>query len=80
MTQYFFDLRSAEIFSQDRDGVELPDAVAAHDMALDALVDAARAAVMEGAVDQRIAVEVRNAIGAVLEVGATFYSKIFIKQ
>ncbi|MBR0842914.1 hypothetical protein JQ607_22155 [Bradyrhizobium liaoningense] len=80
MAQYFFDLRSADFFSRDEEGVELPDAEAAHDMALGALVDAAREAVMEGSIDQRFAVEVRNGTGRVLEVAAVFSSKIFRQQ
>jgi hypothetical protein len=80
MTHYFFDLRSAENFSRDEDGMDLPDAEAAHTMALGALIDVARDAVMEGSIDQKIAVEVRNGIGAVLEVGGVFYSMIFRKQ
>lgn len=80
MTHYFFDLRSANTFSHDRDGIELPDAIAAHDMALDALVDAARDAVLEGAANQSYAVEVRNGDGPVLEVSAVFSSKIFRRQ
>ena len=80
LAQYFFDLRSASTFSRDTDGIELPDAVAAHDMALGALVDVARDAVMEGALDQHFAVEVRNGTGPVLEVTAVFNSKIFRKQ
>lgn len=59
---------SPAIFSKDHDGVELPDAEAAHDMALDALVDAARDAVTEGTIDQRFAVEVRNGTGPVLMI------------
>lgn len=80
MTHYFFDLRSAHNFSRDADGVELPDAEAAHDMALDALTDAARDAVMEGSTDQQIAVEVRNGTGPVLEVKGVFSSRIFRTQ
>jgi len=80
VSQYFFDLRSGDTFSKDKDGIELPDAEAAHDMALDALVDAARDAVTEGTIDQRFAVEVRNGTGPVLEVDAVFYSKIRRKQ
>jgi hypothetical protein len=45
-----------------------------------ALVDVARDAVMEGTIDQRFAVEVRNGNGPVLEVGAVFYSTIRRKQ
>jgi hypothetical protein len=80
VAQYYFDLRSGGTFSRDSDGVELPDAEAAHDMALGALVDAAREAVMEGAIDQRFAVEVRSGTGPILEVGAVFYSVIRSKQ
>jgi len=78
--QYFFDLRSAYIFSRDEEGVELPDAEAAHDMALDVLLDGARCAVMEGSMDQRFAIEVRNGTEPVLEVGAVFHFKIFRQQ
>jgi hypothetical protein len=80
MANYFFDLRSAETFSRDEEGMELPDAEAAHDMALGALVDAARDAVIEGSLDQRFTVEVRNGTGPVLEVAAVFSSKLFRKQ
>ena len=80
MAQYFFDLRSGEIFSSDEDGIELADAGEAHAMALSALVDAARDAVMEGTIDQHFSVEVRNGTGPVVEVGAVFHSKIFRKQ
>jgi hypothetical protein len=80
MAQYFFDLRSAHSFSQDPDGVELPDSEAAHDMALDTLVDAARKAVVEGSADQKFGVEVRNGIGPVLELTAVFNSRIFRTQ
>jgi hypothetical protein len=80
MTQFFFDLRSADTFSQDEEGIELPDAAAAHRMALAALSDAAREAVIEGSTDQLLAVEVRDGIGPVLEVTAFFSSTIIRKQ
>lgn len=80
MSLYFFDFRSSGTFSQDTDGVELPDAEAAHDVALHALLDAARDAVVEGSMAQRFAVEVRNGIGPVLEVAAVFSSRFFRKQ
>lgn len=60
MSVYFFDLKSAGIFSRDEDGMELPDVEAAHEMAFGALMDAARIAVIEGSTNQRYAVEVRN--------------------
>jgi hypothetical protein len=80
MSLYFFDLKSAGVFSRDEEGIEMPNAEAAHDMAFGALVDAARDAVMEGALDQHYAVEVRDGIGPVLEVSAVFSSRIFRKQ
>jgi hypothetical protein len=80
MAQFFFDFRSADNFSPDEEGLELPDAEAAHEIALGALVDAAREAVVEGSTDQSLAVEVRNGTGPVLEVSAVFSSKIFRKQ
>jgi hypothetical protein len=80
MTQFFFDLRSVDTFSQDEEGIELPDAAAAHRMALGALCDAAHDAVIEGSTDQLLAVEVRDEIGPVLEVTAFFSSRIFRKQ
>lgn len=80
MALYFFDFRSAETFSPDDEGVELPDTEAAHGMALGALVDAARDGVMEGSTGQHFAVEVRNGVGPVLEVTAVFNSRIFRTQ
>ncbi|MBR0777866.1 hypothetical protein JQ625_23780 [Bradyrhizobium diazoefficiens] len=80
MTHFFFDLRSAHNFSRDRDGMELPDDEAAHDIALGALTDAAREAVTEGATGQQFAVEVRNGVGPILEVSAVFSSRIFRRQ
>jgi hypothetical protein len=58
----------------------LPDAEAAHEMALEALIDIARDAVMEGSADQRFAVEVRDAIGPMLEVVGNFASRILRRQ
>ena len=76
MSLYFFDLRSAGSFSRDDVGMELPDAEAAHDMAFDALVALARDGITEGTMGQRYTIEVRNGIGAVLEVTGVFDSKI----
>lgn len=70
MSQYFFDLKSSGSFARDEEGIELPDTEAAHDMALGALIDAARDAVMEGSMNQRFVVEVRDGTGPILEVGA----------
>jgi hypothetical protein len=67
-------------FFARRRRLELPDAASAHRMALGALSDAARDAVIEGSTDQLFAVEVRDEIGPVLEVTAFFSSRIFRKQ
>jgi hypothetical protein len=80
MTQYFFDFRSNGIVSIDEEGVELPDAEAAHDQAVGALTDAARDAVLAGATAQRFDVQVRDGVGPVLEVTGVFGSKIFRKH
>ncbi|MCP3397144.1 MULTISPECIES: DUF6894 family protein [unclassified Bradyrhizobium] len=80
MERYFFDFKSVHAGSRDPEGMDLPDAEAAHEVALDALMDAARAAVIEGCLDQRFAVEVRNGVGPVLEVTAVFNSRIFRRQ
>jgi hypothetical protein len=80
MSHYFFDLKSAGVVSQDEEGMELPDAEAAHDVALDALVTAARDAVVEGSQGQTFRVDVRNGTGPVLELTATFNSKFFRTQ
>lgn len=76
----FFDLRSSDAFSHDEEGVQLPDTEAAHEEALNGLLTAAREAVLEGAMNQHFAVEVRDGTGPVLEVAASFHSKIFRTQ
>jgi hypothetical protein len=80
MARYYFDFRSMHAGSRDNEGMDLPDAEAAHEVALDALVDAAREAVIEGSLNQHFAVEVRTGIGPVLEVTAVFNSRIFMKH
>lgn len=80
MAMYFFDFRAANGLSFDEEGLELQDVEAAHDMAVGALTDAARDAVLEGAPDQQFGVQVRDEIGPVLEVTAIFKSTILRKQ
>jgi hypothetical protein len=77
---YFFDFRSADAFSLDEEGMQLPDTEAAHEMALGAISDAARDGVAEATLDQCFAVEVRNGTGKVLEITAVFNSRIFWTQ
>ena len=80
MVLYFFDLRSSDAFSHDEEGIQLPDTEAAHEEALNGLLTAAREAVLEGAMNQRFAVEVRDGSGPILEVAASFHSKILRTQ
>lgn len=80
MAQYFFDLRSFDAVSHDEEGIELPNAEAAHGAALHALLSTAGEAVIEGSLHQRFAVEVRDWAGPVLEIVADFHSKIFRTQ
>ena len=77
MAQYYFDLRSNNAVSHDEEGIELLDAEAAHGAALHALLTTAREAVLEGSLNQRFAVEVRDWAGPVLEIVADFHSRIF---
>ena len=80
MTLYFFDFRLGDLTAIDDEGLELPDVEAAHDQAVSALVEAARDAISEGAIDQRFSIEVRDQIGPLVEVTAVFGSKILRTQ
>lgn len=80
MARYFFDFRSAGSSSIDEEGVDLLDAGAAHEMAMGALSDAIREIAVEGASDQKFAIEVRDEYGPVLRVSAALESKIYRKQ
>lgn len=80
MTVYFFDFKLGDLISIDDEGLELPNVEAAHDQAVSALVDAARDAISEGAIDQQLAIEVRDEIGLILEVTAVFGSKVLRTQ
>ena len=80
MARYFFDFRSDEALSADDEGLELLDADAAHQQAVGALVEGIRDIVLEGAKDQRFAVEVRDDLGRVLQISAVLESEFFRKQ
>jgi hypothetical protein len=80
MVKYFFDFRSDDALSRDDEGAELRDVEAAHGEALDALVDGIRDIVVQGSTGQHFAVEVRDELGAVLEVAAVLQSKILRTQ
>ena len=80
MTTYYFDLRSNGTLSFDEEGTELPDANAAHEQAVETLAEVCRTGTLEGGPEQRFGVQVRDEIGAVLEVSAIFSSKIIRKQ
>jgi hypothetical protein len=70
MTRYFFDFRSDGAISTDDEGVDLSDADEAHEQAVGALAEGIRDVVLEGAKDQRFAVEVRDELGVVLRISA----------
>jgi hypothetical protein len=80
MQRYFFDFRSDEAFSTDDEGVDLSDADAAHEQAAGALADGIRDIILEGAKNQRFAIEVRDELGLVLQISAVLESKFFRKQ
>jgi len=80
VTTYFFDFAANGTTSIDEEDVELPDVETVHDQALQALTEAARGAVVEGAMGPRFSVHLRGEAGPVLEVTAVFVSKIFRKQ
>ena len=80
MARYFFDFRSDEGLSADDEGLELLDADAAHQQAVGALVEGIRDAILEGAKDQRFAVEVRDDLGRVLQISAVLASEFFRRQ
>ena len=80
MVRFFFDFRVAEFVSRDDEGTELSDVEAAHMEALAALADALCDVVMEGQAGQRLAIEVRDEFGPVLEVAALLSSRILRRQ
>ena len=80
MTRFFFDFRTDQDLMRDEDGTELPHVEQAHDEALGALVDAICDIVTEGQSGQQFAVEVRDELGPVLEITATFGSRILRRQ
>ncbi len=80
MATYFFDFRARTAFAVDEEGEDLTDLSAAHAKALSMLAGALEGMVSEGAVDQKLAVEVRDEFGPVLNVGAVLNSTILRKQ
>ena len=80
MTTYFFDFGGNGILSPDENGEELPDSAAAHQAAVEILLGALGEGLLEGKVDQHFAVEVRDALGPVLQVSAVVASNISRKQ
>jgi hypothetical protein len=80
MTYYFLDFKSDDSFFADEEGRELPDVEAAHHEALGVLANVIIDVVIEGAMDQHFAVQVRDDLGPVLELTAIYGSKISRKQ
>jgi hypothetical protein len=77
MARYFFDFRSDGPLSADDEGLELLDADVAHQQAVGALVEGIRDIILEGAKDQRFAVEVRDDLGRVLQISGGPGVRIF---
>ena len=80
MTVYFFDFQAGEFQSLDDEGMELFDADAAHDQALEAFADAIREVILQGQSHQQMTISVRDEIGAVLEISGVIASRILRKQ
>jgi hypothetical protein len=75
MPRYYFDVRNDQAISLDEEGLELLDVEAVQGEAARALADMARDAANErarNALAQRMAIEVRDDAGPVLQVSFTF--------
>ena len=71
--RYYFDMREGERLALDDEGLELPSLAAAEQEAALSLADMAKDTVRgERNVGQRLAIEVRNDAGPVLELKFTF--------
>ncbi|MDA9481366.1 hypothetical protein XI07_04905 [Bradyrhizobium sp. CCBAU 11445] len=75
MKKYYFDIRHSSRFIHDDEGVELPNIEAARQEATTALSEIARECV-RGRSRHRMAVEVRDDHGHVLEASVTFVMKL----
>jgi hypothetical protein len=75
MPRYYFDLRDGDELARDKDGVELPNITRVQEEAAKALADLAREAVrfpkLNRSKNHRMAIEVRNETGRVLEMKCT---------
>ena len=75
MARYYFDLRDGDAFVPDGEGMEFPNVEAARLEAARALADMARDAVRRlpvNAIGYRMAIEVRDGSGPVMQVRFTF--------
>lgn len=66
MSRYYFDLRDQDGLVIDDEGVELPDVDAVEKEALQALIDAAREALVRPVKARETAIEVRDDVGHVM--------------
>ena len=66
MTRYYFDLRDEDGLVVDDEGMELPDIVAVEQEATQAIIDAAREALVRRTRPGETAIEVRDEIGHVM--------------
>ena len=76
MTRYYFDLRDGDDLAVDEEGVELRDIATVQEEAARSLADVARDAVRRpeylSGKNHRMAIEVRDQAGPVLQVKFTF--------
>lgn len=74
MPRYYFDMRVGELLAPDEEGMEVPTIERAQEEAAHSLADMARDAVRTGprGADHRMAIEVRDDNGPVMQVKFTF--------
>lgn len=80
MSCYYFDLRDDDGFAPDDDGLELPNVQAVQKEAARTLTDATRDALLRPINPVRIAVEVRDDSGPVMQIRFTIEVEIARKN
>ncbi|WP_247973425.1 DUF6894 family protein [Bradyrhizobium sp. 195] len=80
MSCYYFDLRDDDGFAPDDDGLELPNVQAVQEEAARTLTDVTRDALLRPINPVRIAVEVRDDSGPVMQIRFTIEVEIARKN
>ncbi|MCK1592260.1 hypothetical protein [Bradyrhizobium sp. 169] len=78
MKKYYFDIRHGSQFIRDDEGVEFPNAESVRRQAITTLSEIARECVT-GRPQHRIAVEVRDEYGPILEANISFTMKLVVR-